>query len=197
MMEQNITLSLNSIPAEFIEEANKIRNHPRHVRRLTLAEICRTKSNNVITVGPSLQKTPRGSAFYSNNCFLCNFYKWNITFRRQDYTSLEQGYQCTKAELCHDRIAYNAILNANTTADMKEIGGNIRTNKNWEKYKIAVVEDLLFAKFAQNKDLYYSLLNTRPHQLIEATLDKFWGAGCVKTLSGIMTLSGINRFYAT
>ena len=40
------------------------------------------------------------------------------------------------------------------------------------------MEDLLFCRFEQNKQLYYSLLNTRPLFLIESTLGSFWGAGC-------------------
>ena len=49
----------------------------------------------------------------------------------------------------------------------------------WQEHKLEVMEDLLFCKFQQNKQLYYMLMNTRPWELIEATLDNFWGAGSI------------------
>ena len=60
---------------------------------------------------------------------------------------------------------------------MKRIGSQIKVDDGWEGVKSQVMEDLLFTKFRQNKSLYYSLLNTRPLNLIEATMDDFWGAG--------------------
>ena len=59
---------------------------------------------------------------------------------------------------------------------MKRIGSKIQTDSHWEEIKLKVMEDLVYAKFKQNKTLYYSLLNTRPMDLIEATTDGFWGA---------------------
>ena len=173
------TLTLKEIPLKFMHEANEIRDPPQNSRRLSLFERCRTRAKNVIMVGHSLQKTPHGLAFYSIKSFLSNFYRCDIYFRGQNYTSLEQGYQCTKAEICQDRMAYNDIYKADSPAEMKRLGRKIQVNDNWGKYKLQVMEDLIYAKFKQNKELYYSLLNTRPLNLIEATLDDFWGAGCV------------------
>ena len=62
---------------------------------------------------------------------------------------------------------------------MKREGAKIETTAYGEANKLEVMEDLLFCKFKQNKQLYYSLLNTRPLKLIEATIDKFWGSGCL------------------
>ena len=40
--------------------------------------------------------------------------------------------------------------------------------------------DILQHKFRQNKDLYFkfNLINTRPYDLIEASMDGFWGTYC-------------------
>ena len=171
--------SIDSIPEVFMAEANEIRNPPVNTRRLTVLEKCRTRSTNIIKVGPSLQKTPSGLAFYSSSCFLSNFYPTKFYFRGQPYTSLEQGYQCTKAKIYEDEVAFEAILGAQTPAQMKQIGREIVVNQKWGNLRLVVMEDLLFAKFRQNKKIYYSLLNTRPMNLIEATLDGFWGAGCL------------------
>ena len=172
--------SLDSIPEIFTKRPNKVQPPPpENVRRLTLLEKSRTDSDKVIMVGPSLQKTSLGLAFYSSNCFLSNFYPCKFYFKGQPYTSLEQGYQGTKAKIYRDEVAFEAILKAKTPSQMKRIGSQIKVDGRWEGVKSQVMEDLLFAKFRQNKSLYYSLLNTRPLNLIEATIDDFWGAGCM------------------
>ena len=172
------TFTLDTIPDIFMREANEVRTPPVNTRRLTLAQKCTTKSTRVIMVGPALQKTPTGLAFYSEACFLSNFHPSKFYFRGQPYTSLEQGYQCTKAKVYQDERAFESILGAQTPALMKAIGREIVVNEKWDTLKLQVMTDLLLAKFRQNKHLYYSLLNTRPLNLIEATLDGYWGAGC-------------------
>ena len=171
--------NLEDIPKKFMTEADKPKSPPQNTRRLSLFKRCRTNSSASIMVGPSLQKTPYGLAFYSEQSFLSNFYNCKICFRNQTFTCLEQGYQCTKSELSDDWATYDRILNMTLQTDMKREGAKIVTTAFWEAHKLEVMEDLLFCKFQQNKKLYYSLLNTRPWSLIEATLDQFWGAGCL------------------
>ena len=173
--------NLRDIPQKFMEEANKVKTPPppQNTCRLSLSQRCRTTSSETIMVGPALQKTPRGLAFYSHLSFLSNFHKCKICFRNQTFSCLEQGYQCTKAELSDDWEAYDNILKMTLPADQKRAGARIVTTAFWEAHKLEVMEDLLFCKFSQNKQLYYSLLNTRPLGLIEATTDDFWGAGCI------------------
>ena len=173
------TFTLNHIPPEFMVEANQIKNAPINTRRLSLFDKCTTKAANIIMVGPALQKTPYGLAFFSSQCFLSNFFSCGISFRGRHYTSLEQGYQCTKADIYNDVTTFRAIYRANSPAEMKQKGSEIQLDERWYKIKLQVMEDLLFAKFRQNKKLYYSLLNTRPMNLIEATMDSFWGANCI------------------
>ena len=171
------TLTLQDVPEKFMEKANEVRRPPVNKRFLSKALKCKTNSGCTIMVGPSLQKTPFGLAFYSYQCFLSNFYKCEIRFRGRIYSCLEQAYQCTKA-LLNDDSAFARIFNTNSPALMKKWGGLIVVNKHWENHKLQIMEDLLFSKFEQNKKLYYCLLNTRPHFLIEATTDDFWGSGC-------------------
>ena len=173
------TLSLNDIPSDFMTEANSIKNPPKNTHRISLFDKNTTKADSVIMVGPSLQKIPYGLAFFSIQCFLSNFFKCGIYFEGSHYNSAEQCYQCMKAEVHDDRSAYEEIYSMNSPARMKQRGSDIRVNKKWDELKLRVMEDILLAKFRQNKKLYYSLLNTRPMTLIEATLDTFWGAGCI------------------
>ena len=173
------TETLDSIPQIFMKDANQVRDKHENSAHNPPSQKCRTESSKVIMVGTSLQKKTFGLAFYSISCFLSNFYPCEIYFRNQLFTSLEQGYQCTKADICKDSLAFQAILNAETPSLAKSIGGEIQTNSLWEEIKLQVMEDLVFAKFKQNRKLYYSLMNTRPLYLIEATLDGFWGANCI------------------
>ena len=173
------TLTLNSIPERFMTEANEIRQPPLNTRRLSLLQKCETNSGKAIMVGPSLQKTPLGLAFYSKNCFLSNFYGCSFHFKGQSYTCSEQAYQGVKAKIYRDEQAFTEIKNTDSPALMKRIGGQVQTCEHWERVKLQVMEDILTAKFSQIKELYYSLLNTRPLELIEATLDNFWGAGAI------------------
>ena len=168
------TLTLSSIPERFMTEANEIRQPPLNTRRLSLLQKCTTNSGKAIMVGPSLQKTPLGLAFFSKNC---NFYRCSFHFKGQSYTCSEQAYQGVKAKIYRDEQAFIEIINTDSPGLMKRIGGKVQTCENWERIKLQVMEDILTAKFSQIKELSYSLLNTRPLELIEATLDEFWGAG--------------------
>ena len=173
------TLTLSSIPDKFMTEANRIRQPPINTRRLSLLQKCTTNSGKAIMVGPSLQKTPLGLAFYSQNCFLSNFYRCSFLFKGQSYTCSEQAYQGVKAKIYRDEQAFIEIINTDSPGLMKRIGGKVQTCEQWERIKLQVMEDILTAKFSQIKELYYSLLNTHPLELIEATLDGFWGAGAI------------------
>ena len=170
--------NVDDIPQKFMMGATKSKSPPLNGRRLSLARRCRTASNETIMVGRAIQKTQLGLAFYSEKCFLSNFYNCKICFRNQTFSCLEQGYQCTKAELSNDWASYDKILNMILPIDMKRAGAEIVKTAVWEAHKLEVMEDLLYCKFSQNRKLYYSLLNTRPWNLIEATLDGFWGANC-------------------
>ena len=145
---------------------------------LTFEEKCRFKSGKIISVGPSLQKTKRGLAFCSEASFLSNFYRCNIVYRGETYICLEQAYQARKAMICSDSGALKIIMETDCQVLMKITGQKITTTTQWDNCKLQVMEELLFCKFRQNLKLYYLLLNTRPHKLIESTLDNFWGAGC-------------------
>ena len=173
------TLTLSSIPERFMTEANKIRQPPLNIHRLSLLQKCTTYSGKTIMVGPSLQKTPLGLAFYSKNCFLSNFYRCSFYFKGESYTCSEQAYQGVKAKIYRDEQAFTEIKKTDSPALMKRIGGQVQTCEHWEQIKLQVMEDILTAKFSQIKELYYSLLNTRPLELIEATLDEFWGANAI------------------
>ena len=129
-------------------------------------------------VGPCLQKTKRGLAFISGKCFLSNFFKCNVRYNGFDYKSSEQCWQAQKALICKDPIAMAEIKTAKEPLDAKRIGDRIVENDHWKRIRIEKMFDILQHKFRQHRNLYYMLINTRPFDLIEASLDGFWGAHC-------------------
>ena len=55
---------------------------------------------------------------------------------------------------------------------------NNRLKSNWETIKLDVMEEGLFNKYMQNKDICQKLLNTGNRKIVEATTKEFyWGCG--------------------
>ena len=129
-------------------------------------------------VGPCLQKTKRGLAFISGKCFLSNFFKCTVRYNGFEYKSSEQCWQAQKALICKDPIAMAEIKISKEPIDAKRAGDRIVENEHWKRIKIEKMIDILQHKFRQNPELYFMLINTRPYDLIEASLDGFWGAHC-------------------
>ena len=99
---------IDQIPKEF--EVQKPITQSQRRSSMNFYDKCTTKTENVIMVGPSLQRTIRGLVFCSASCFLSNFCLCDITYRGEKYNCLEQGYQATKAIICNDDAALRIIM---------------------------------------------------------------------------------------
>ena len=95
-----------------------------------------------------------------------------------NFKSVEHGYQGTKAKMCHAPGIFNMIIAADSPALTKTYAQDIFVTDKWDQSKLTIMKELLFCQFRQNRDLYFKLLNTRPHALLECTLDDYWGTGC-------------------
>ena len=82
------------------------------------------------------------------------------------------------AKKCNRQDIFTAIMGTDSPSVAKEKTKKMVRTPEWEDIKIDVMRDLLFCKFRQNKNLYFKLLNMRPHALYECTLDNYWGTGC-------------------
>ena len=151
---------------------------PLNIRRLSIYDRARKMSEKAVLVGTGLQKTQWGLLFFSAGCFLSNFFKCSITYQDFDFKSLEQGYQAIMAKTCNRLDIFEAIMATNSPAVAKQKTREMAKSEAWHNMKLRVMQELLFCKFRQNRDLYYKLLNTRPHALFECTLDEYWGTGC-------------------
>ena len=138
----------------------------------------RKRAERVHIVGTSLQKLSYGLGFFSAGCYLSNFFACDFVCRNTPFRSVEQGYQALKALICKRPDIYQQIMNTPFPATAKSLARYITTTREWENSKLAIMEELIYCKFRQNKQLYYQLLNTRPNALFECTTDEFWGTGC-------------------
>ena len=157
---------------------NQMQNNDNRKPYRTAFRRLKDGNTRIDMVGPCLQKTKRGLAFLSGKCFLSNFYKCPVRYNGHEYKTSEHCWQAQKAIICKDPIALAEIKSVSEPLDAKRIGERIIENEHWRRIKIEKMADILQHKFRQNTDLYYKLINTRPFNLIEASLDGFWGAHC-------------------
>ena len=92
---------------------------------------------------------------YSNFHPLSNFYSSPITFRNQNYKTLEQGYQHTKAMVFGDVATAADIMVTNNPALAKKLSYNIKNFKQdvWNTKHHDIMLELVKAKFNQNPKL--------------------------------------------
>ena len=126
---------------------------------------------------PCEREAEKWLAFYTEESIYSSFYKVPVTYRNVTYPTLEHGYQATHALECNDLEAYTDILKASTAAEAKGIGGRIPFSEHWETVKGPHMEDLQYAKFTQHPELRKKLCSTVGKALIEASKDRYWGAG--------------------
>ena len=170
---------VDTIPSEYtIAGSSPTQYSPKVKIPLSFYVKCRKKAERVTIVGPTLHKTCRGLSFSSENCFLSNFYPCTIQYRGEKFCCTEQGYQYFKAKKYRNDEAMREIMETTIPLEMKRAGEKVSVDEEWDRERIVVMEDLLWAKFRQNRKIFYLLMNTRPYHLIESTLDNFWGAGC-------------------
>jgi ribA/ribD-fused uncharacterized protein len=120
------------------------------------------------------------SKFKGSNLFLSNFYPHEITVWDKTYPSAEHAFQAKKAatEEDHERVRAEK-----TPFRAKRLAQRIPLREDWTHVKVAVMEEVLRAKFAQPKMLQ-RLLATGNSTLIEGNDwgDRFFG--CVKDENG-------------
>ena len=165
---------IDEIPSKFRKE----RAIPINPRVLTDYEKATRRAEKVDIVNGAMQKLSYGLGFFSAGCYLSNFFTCEFICRDTPFKSVEQGYQALKALICKRPDIYQKIMETSFPAKAKNLARYITVTHEWENSKLAVMEELLYCKFKQNKQLYYQLLNTRPKDLFECTMCKFWGTGC-------------------
>ena len=116
-------------------------------------------------------------AFYTEESTYSSFHKVPVTYRNVPYKTLEHGYQAMHALKCNDMEAYNDVLKAPTAAEAKLVGSRIPFDEHWETVNGPHMEELQYAKYMQHPHLRKKLCSTVGKTLIEASKDRYWGAG--------------------
>lgn len=105
--------------------------------------------------------------------FLSNFYPTKVVFDGITYYNAEAAYQAQKCFLQADRLRFS-LLSAD---EAKRLGQKIEIRSDWDEIKYRVMEQVVYAKFAQNPTLAQDLLDTANKPLKEGNTwgDVYWG----------------------
>lgn len=107
---------------------------------------------------------------------------WLSPFKAEKitYKTAEHWMMAKKAELFEDQEILEKILKADSPAEAKKLGREVRNydDKIWLKNRYKIVKQGNYLKFSQNADLKTFLLNTKERVLVEASpVDPIWGIG--------------------
>lgn len=122
---------------------------------------------------------PSADGSITKSCF-SQWFDCRFTVDGVEYSTAEQYMMAQKALLFSDRKIYNDIMNASHPKQFKDLGRQISgfDEKIWNQHKTDIVINGNIAKFSQNQELKYFLLNTNNRILVEASpYDKIWGIG--------------------
>ncbi|GAB4001692.1 NADAR family protein [Glycomyces albus] len=117
--------------------------------------------------------------FYTPKYYVFNNFSAHvIEFRGKLYPTSEHAYQAAK---CTDPVGQEAIRNARSPSLAKTLANETyRTAKDpdWDRKKVAVLEQILRAKLAQHSEAQEALRETGDEEIVEdSPTDYFWGEG--------------------
>lgn len=126
--------------------------------------------------GPGESKEPRACF---NQWSSAPFYHNNFLF-----ANAEQAMMAEKAWLFKDMGTLYQILECSQPRAVKALGRLVvgYDDAVWADRRLDAVVEINYAKFSQNHDLAYHLLNTGDAVLVEASpVDRIWGIGLKET----------------
>jgi ribA/ribD-fused uncharacterized protein len=112
--------------------------------------------------------------FEGINRFLSNFWKCDVTFDGDTYSSSEHAYQAAKTL---DKAEREMIKNTASPGAAKRMGRQVILRDDWEEVKNSIMLEILRNKFSAHKDLEEKLLETGNKVLVEGNKwhDCEWG----------------------
>ena len=119
------------------------------------------------------QKAEPITSFRGNYSFLSNMSNATFTWDGRTYTNSEAAFQSAKS----DDPAVRDTFSNMTGKAAKQAGRKVNLRNGWNNDRVAVMEEILRAKFGQNPELMQKLLATGNADLTEGNTwnDKFWG----------------------
>ncbi|MGN1020539.1 MAG: NADAR domain-containing protein [Aristaeellaceae bacterium] len=112
-------------------------------------------------------------SFQGEYRFLSNFWDVPIAFRGLTYQNAEAAFQAQKCLTEEEKLPFTAL----SPGKAKHLGRRVRLRPDWEDVKLAIMEEIVRAKFTQNEELKQRLLATGDLRLEEgnAWRDTYWG----------------------
>lgn len=113
--------------------------------------------------------------FFGEYRFLSNFHVCNVTLDGLTYKSSEAAYMAGKTTDKAIKMRFAAI---DEPKEAKKLGREITMIPEWDDYKVLHMTRVVYAKFAQNRDIALKLFQTYDKYLEETNNwnDLFWGA---------------------
>lgn len=121
-------------------------------------------------------KVKGGYAFQSEHAWPSNFYPSPIEIEGIPFPTVEHAYHYSRAMRHNDSHSATLILRTKNPKNVKKLSYGIETSRDWDRDKIDIMRHLIGEKFRQNPALSGKLIASGSNNLIEATLDPFWGA---------------------
>jgi ribA/ribD-fused uncharacterized protein len=125
--------------------------------------------------------------FFWNGIY-SQWHKAPMTIDKIEYNSCEQYMMHQKALLFGDEEIADLIMQEKNPKEQKKFGRMIKgfDKALWDKNCLAIVYEGNLAKFSQNPELRYEMLNTGNRIFVEASpLDNIWGIGLDENAEGI------------
>ena len=113
------------------------------------------------------------SDFRGKNAFLSNFADSPLYYKGLKFANAEAVFQAQKATDLQTKESFCSMR----AIVAKKTGKKIELISDWEKVKLSVMFEVVFAKFSQNEELKQKLLATGNEELVEGNNwgDTFWG----------------------
>lgn len=143
-------------------------------------EMCHPRVWKLIQENGGIGK-PTVHCFREEYRFLSNFWDAPVTYKGLTYQNAEAAFQAQKCTDEAEKLQFTT-LRAN---EAKQLGERVQRRPDWEKVRLAIMENIVRAKFTQNEDLKQKLLATGELALEAGNTwgDTFWGVDA-KTREG-------------
>ena len=144
-------------------------------------------------------KTPKvndGVAFQSHHSKLSNFYRVDFKYEDVIFSSAEQAYAYIAAVTCEDEATALKILATDDPYKIKKLADNFQDEPDWVDIKMGTLDEIVEAKFTQDKPCRLKLFQTSDDKLWEATGDVIYGCGfslAQKDQISVNTTKGANE----
>ena len=118
-------------------------------------------------------------SFRGDNAFLSNFFEAPVRYDGRQYGNSESAYQAAKFKSPeHDPIREQ--FETTTGKEAKQLVKRYQIafrRVDWKQVNLAIMAEIVHAKFTQNKTIRLQLVNSFPHDIIECNTwhDYWWG----------------------